>query len=74
MSNINLVENTLCSGLSLVDIMNLKDPKATKEFESVICNLNFTSDLVKDTMIDPMMKMVSERSLNFFKITGKIRR
>ena len=59
MSSVDFTENNICSGLSFTDIMEFNDSKAMKRFEDVICNLNFTSDLVKGTMIDPIMKMVS---------------
>ena len=59
MSSIDFAENNICSGLSFTDIMEFNNSKPVKRFEDVMCNLNFTSDLVKGTMIDPIMKMVS---------------
>ena len=60
-SAIDFTENNICSGLSVTDILEFNDSKAMKRFEDALCNLNFTSDLVKGTMIDPIIKMVSAK-------------
>ena len=60
-SAIDFTENNICSGLSFTDILEFNDSKAMKRFEDALCNLNFTSDLVKGTMIDPIIKMVSAK-------------
>ena len=60
-SAVDFTENNMCSGLSFTDILEFNDSKATERFEDAICNMHFTSDLVKGTMIDPIIKMVSTK-------------
>ena len=60
-SAIDFTENNICSGLSFTDVLEFNDSKTVNRFEDAICNLNFTSDLVKGTVIDPIIKMVSAK-------------
>ncbi len=59
LSSVNLAERSLCSGLSLTNIMDFKDERSTKKFEELACNMSLTSELVKGTMVDPFNDMVS---------------
>ncbi len=59
---IDFEKQTLCSGLSLTDIMDFKDETKVLKYEDILCNMGMskmTEQLVQESMIKPMIDMVN---------------